>query len=315
MAVSQGSSAASSANSTGSEGGQGGGGAGPDVNVNELLENFRQEMETPLSQGAAQINDLRQQNAQTQKVLERIKAAVSGDEGDGKGAGDPIDTQIEHLQGQVDQYIAAAIEAERRGKPIPLTVNSALEGFQGQIMLLKQIKTLQATNKELTGKVDRVSNPGHMIDQQAYAHLDSAVLNALNTVYGTTDDVEPVKEAQFKAVTSLIGKEINDLRANNPELWDRIRRNPQDQQKLVSHYVKQVIPPRARQLLEDEQVKKTPLTLADLQQAWKQTEQIEDQESQRELRAQLRPKILEHIYARSRGQRGQTERPRANDLF
>jgi hypothetical protein len=308
MVGQQGSSEGFSGNT---EGGSGEGSS--NVDVNALLEDFRSQMAEPLQQSQREVGELRQQGQKTQQILDKMKKVLNGDE-DAAAVVDPIDQQISHLQGQVDNYIAAAIEAERRGRPIPLTVNAALESFQGQISTLKQMKGLISSNKELAQKVDRFANPSAQIDNMAFSSLDSAVMNALNTVYGEGEDMQGVKEAQFKSITSLIGKEIRDLKENDPEIWDRIRRNPTDQKKLVAHFTKQVIPPRARQLLEEEQIKNTPLTLSDLKQAWEETADIEDPRARKEIRDQLRPQILEHVWSKSR-KGGGGGRARVNDVF
>ncbi|HBR25990.1 MAG TPA: hypothetical protein DD732_02950, partial [Rhizobiales bacterium] len=238
---------------------------------------MREQMEQPLTESRREIADLREGSKKTNKVLDNIRRAVSGDEKEGAAAVDPADAKIAHYQQQIDQYVQAAITAERQGRPIPLTVNAAIESLQGLIAQTEENKILRERLGKMESQVARVSDPGHNINMQAYSSMDSQVINALNTVYGSGDEYSDVKTAQFEAVSKLIIKEVKELQTNEPDVWDRIRRNPVDQKKLVNHFVTQVMPPKARQLMQDDEVRRTPLTLQDLQQAWEESKDLKNE--------------------------------------
>jgi hypothetical protein len=276
----------------------------------QRFESMGNELQTTRQQAEG----FRQQSAQTADVLNRIKSALTGEE---QAQLSEDDQEIAGHQAQIDEYIAAAIEAERRGKPIPLTINSAIKSAQAQIARIEQIKTMKGQIAALTGKVDKATDPSHSINAQAYSNFDSFAINALQQVYGTDPGMADVRDAQFGAVSKLIIGEIKAIQKEAPDMWDRIRRNPEDQKRLVTHYVKQVVPPRARELMEQDTIRKTPITLPDLKTAWDQAKEIDDPQARAEIQAKLRPQMLEMIYSRSRNSRGQGEnqRPGINDLF
>jgi len=245
------------------------------------------------------VADLREGHKKTSRVLDNIRRAVVGDESKAAEA-DPADAKIAHYQQQIDQYIAAAVQAERQGRPIPLTVNAAIESLQGLIAQTEENKLLRERLGKMESQVARVSDPSHNINMAAYSSIDSQVQNALNTIYGSGDEYSDVKTAQFQAISNLIIKEVKELQSEEPDVWERSRRNPVDQKKLVNHFVKQVMPPKARQLMEEDDIRKTPLTLADLQQAWEESKDLKNEAQRKEIQGQLRPQILEMVYSRSR---------------
>jgi len=305
-----------SQNSSGANQGGAQGGGGSDA-VQQMLQDHQQRFESmgnELQTTRQQAESFRQQSEKTAGVLDRIKGALTGDQAPKL---DPDDEEIAHYQGQIDEYIAAAIEAERRGKPIPVTINAAIKSFQGQIARIEQIKELKGRLSGIEGKVNQAADPQNQINMQAYSNIDSFTINALQQVYGAGQDMEDVRNAQFKSVASLLTAEIKSIQKDAPDLWDRIRRNPEDQKRIVTHYVKQVVPPRARELMEQDTIRKTPITLPDLKTAWDEAKEIEDPAVRAEIQAKLRPQMLEHIYSRSRNSRGQDQQQRTgiNDLF
>lgn len=287
----------SSAGSSGADGGQ-----DNEIDIGELTRDYQTRMgetQSALERSNHEIQQLRDSTTKSDKVLEGLRRVLSGDEGE--EAADPVEGEIAGLEAQIDQYLTAAVQAERAGRPIPLTVNAAVQSLRGQIEAKRQNQSLLKEIAQLRGTVDRVAHPEHGIDQQAFSDLDSKIINALETVYGTSPQMQGVKTAQWKAISELVSTEIKALRKKDPAVWDRIRRNPKDRSEMVAHFVKQAIPPRARQILEDEQVRNTPLTLSDLWGAWNDTKELKDPQQAIKLRQQLRPQILEMIAMKGRG--------------
>lgn len=293
----------------------GGGPSGDGANaLQQMLQQQAQQIQSfgqELAQSRQIATSSQAAAAAAQQTLDRLKGVLVGDKPE---AVSKEDQEIQHYQEQIDDYIATALEHERAGRPIPVTINAAIKAFQGNIARIQEIKALKGQFETVAAKVDRMADPQNAINQQAYANLDSLSIGMINQIYGNDDAQEDTKAGIFRAVSSMMTKEIKNIMETDPQLWDRIRRNPADQQTLVRHYVKQVVPPRAMQIMEEDNVRRTPLTLKDLEQAWDQTKQIDDPNAARELRQQLRPAILEQIFARSRSQR-RGDGPGVNDLF
>lgn len=293
-----------SQNSSGAEGGQGQGGGEGSADISQILEQHRQALEQQTSlfgQSQNEIKTLKDQNAATQAVLDRIKNAVGGGKAEDAAEADPFAAQIQHYTGLIDEYLGAAIEHERQGKPIPLTVKNAIESFQGHIKQLELNRSMSAELAKLKQQVAKATDPSHAIDQQAYGNIDSFVISGLDTVYGHGDQMEEVKTAQFRTVTQQITNEVKRLHKEDPDMWDRIRRNPADQRKLVNHFIKLSVPPRARELMEEDQIRKTPVTLPMLQEAWQESKEIKDPAQRAKIQSVLRHQILEATVMKGRG--------------
>jgi hypothetical protein len=109
-----------------------------------------------------------------------------------------------------------------------------------------------------------------MIDKTAYNNIDGHLTQALATIYGPQHDTRP----QFNAISQQLIAEISDLQKNEPDTWERIRRDPSAQRKLVNYFVEQSIPPKARQLLHEDHVRRTPLTGDELLGAFRETKEL-----------------------------------------
>ncbi len=205
------------------------------------------------------------------KTLDNLRKALMGDEGK-ESKLDPIDSQIQQAGAEIDQYLEAALAAERAGKPIPLTVNAAIKGLQFKIEALNDKKAHQKEMADMKAQLARLSDPGNRIDEQAFSAMDSHLTSALHTIYGPGD--EDTKNLQFEAISKQIGKEIRDLRKEDPEMWDRIRRDKNAQNKMVNHFVKKSIPPRARQIMEEDEIRRTPLGIGELRAAWNEAKEL-----------------------------------------
>lgn len=305
MSVNSGGSPAGSEGSTQGQGQGDTGGGDSQPNVHELLEQHRQALEQ--TQGLFQNSDnelrqLKDRNAKTESVIDGIRKALNGGDDKENNGPDPVDTEIKHYEELIDQYLGAAMEAERKGRPIPLTVKNAIESFQGHIKQLKVNKTQAAEIAELKKLVSQAVDPQTQIDNGAFASIDSMIVSSLNTLYGTDDpekgdgSVEQTKSEQFRAVARMIGSEIKSLRANDPDMWDRIRRSPQDQRKLVNHFVKRVIPPAAHKLMEEKQIQDTPITTGDLWAAFREAGEIKDGAEKKRVRDAIRQQLVQRMF-------------------
>jgi predicted RNase H-like nuclease (RuvC/YqgF family) len=116
-------SGAHSVSDSGDQGGSDVSSGGETTNFRELFERTNSE----LSQTREQTSRLQREFSQAQKknqeygqTIDRLKQALTGEDGDAQQVS-PAEQMVQSLEGEMDQYIQAAIDAERQGKPIPLT--------------------------------------------------------------------------------------------------------------------------------------------------------------------------------------------------
>lgn len=266
-------------------------GGAPDFQ--SMLAAMQQESGARYQELDSRYNATSKELGSTKETLDRLRAALSPETGGGKGDPGGFESKISAAEAQLDQYLAAAVEAERQKRPIPLTTNLAVQFFQQQIEMLKEKQTHQTELADMKRQLAALSNPERQIDVTAYSNIDTQVHTALQQVYGDNDDYAAQRTHQFDAITKQIGSEIKELKKDDPDLWDRIRRDPKSQAKLVRHFVEKNIPPRARQILEEDHVKKTPMTTNELMEAFREAkEKIKDPREREQITSRIRQELL-----------------------
>lgn len=278
-----------------------------------LFDRTNQELEQTKKQSTQLQTKLSQVEGEARKsseVVDRMRRALMGDEVD-QGQMDPYDKEIADLEAEMDQYLHAAIEAEKRGSPIPLTTKNGIDNLKNRIDFLQYKREMEKERQDLREQVKRLSNPSNTIDQQAYSNIDSHIVASLETIFGPQDT--QVKEAQFYAISKQIADEVSAIQKQDPQLWDRIRRDHKAQVRLVNNFVKQNIPPKARELLEQDRVRRTPLSTNELLSAWKEAKELAKTDpgmmrTVQELREQLVGRLWEK-------NAGKSSRVQMNDLY
>lgn len=175
------------------------------------------------SQHASQISE------QNHQMLSKLKEVFS--------------PQEKKADSWYDNVLRAAIEAEKNGNPIPLTVD-----------ISSQLKLTQEQNRILQEKLSKLeqrenwrSNPETSIDQAAYNHVDMFMSQELSSAF---DGNIPQPLAQ--AVTADLVQRIQHEQVNNPERWRQIRSNPDLMRTIVKNAVAQFVPPRARTIINQD---------------------------------------------------------------
>jgi hypothetical protein len=266
-----------------------GGSETPDFNA--MLEALQNDREQESSQWSQKYNQLEGQHKQTSQTLDKIRQVFAPDSDKSQSA---AEQRIAGFEAQLDHYMQAAIEAERRGQPIPLTTNLAIQLFQGKIEQEREREQLFGELAELKRTLNVVNNPETHLDNATYQNIDTSVLGAMDVLYGRQPS--DTKSFQFQAVTKAIGAEIRDLKRNDPELWAEIRRDPNRQNKLVQHFVKQTIPPKAREILMEDQIRREPMSTDELMSAFREADQIEDPGERQKIKVAIRQEIIGRKY-------------------
>lgn len=294
MSLASGASAGSSA-STATSGGEGKSAAtsGGAPDVSKVLESHQGAIKSTqdhLGKFSKEFEGLKSQQSKDSELLGKIRDVFSPEKQKGP---DPV----ADMEKQLDYYLAQAVEAEKRGQPIPLTTNLAVQFFQSQIQAHQEKAELMNELKALKGKLGQVSDPSATINNTAYSNIDASLINGLDQLYGQGEERTSQKAAQFDAISRQIAEHIQLMQKKAPAEWDKVRRSPAIQQKLVNHFLKQNLPPQAVKLIEQQKLMSTPMTQTELWQAFREAEQIENIDQRRKIRSEIRQQILEGMYS------------------
>jgi hypothetical protein len=172
-----------------------------------------------------QTQHLTQQTSKHDEVISKLEKVFSKAE--------------EKPDGWYDDVLQAALEAEKNGQPIPLTVKISTELRRAQENNQKLMQELEAIKQKQAVK----DNPGFQADQMAYNHMDMFMAQELKSHFG-----DAIPKATAAAVTQDLSQKIAEEQRNNPQRWQQIRSNPEMMARIVRNAVATTIPPRARQI-------------------------------------------------------------------
>jgi hypothetical protein len=277
-------------------------GGGAQINYQELFESTKADLgkaQGELGRQRQTISQLSKKTAETDKTIGALRNVFAPEQ----QQSDPTEDRLSQLEAELDQVIATGIEYEKAGRPINVTVRNAVRSLEFQIEQEKRNRALNGELAEVKKKLDAVSNPDVQLDQRAGQIMDDALMTALDTVYGVGDELGDTKVAQWNAIIQQMAAEVKGLKREKPELWNQIRRNPQKLHRLVNHFITKNMPPRARQLIEQEQLENEPVTMADLKQAYDEAKAIQDPRERNAWMTKIRQEILAFTYNRGSNER------------
>lgn len=253
---------------------QGQQGEGATTDYESIIAEQRQILEQQgdeLKHVRHEFDGFRRKSLETEGALDRIRKALNPDDQERKP--DPRALKSQRYEGDLDAILAESLKADRQGKSIPLTTKIGSDFYQFALEAQQREAEYERKISEMERKLETVMNPDRNLDNQAGLAMEGMLQSAMATVYGSEAESQPIRQAQFDASAKLIVNEINRLKREDPESWNRIRRNPADQQKMVSHFVKLAIPPKAREMLEMDHIRSTEMTEGELMAAWQQAKE------------------------------------------
>lgn len=276
------------------------GGGVDDVDYRKLFDSTQKELASTQEQSKklhSELQGVRTESQETKQTIQALKKALMGD---GEGAKSAIDNRLSGIDTQIDQLLETAMEFDRAGKPINVTTEIGLNALKFQKEVLPMLEQLKQQNEELKAQLKQVSNPSTHLDNVAYGNFDNQVMSAIDNLY-SPDDME-TREVQFDAITKRIANDVKDMQQNDPKLWDRVRRDKNAQIKLVNHHVKMTIPPKARELLENDRIQKEPMSTPELMNAWRQAKEAGEKDpEQKRIAGEIRLELLSRMAEKSIG--------------
>lgn len=156
--------------------------------------------------------------------------------------------------GWYDDVLRTALEAEKAGQPIPLTLKISTELLQAQ----KQNAAMMKELAELKQRENIKSNPEFQMNQAAFTQIDQYMAQTLDSAFEGN-----IPKQIAMAVTQDLVEKITEEQRTNPQRWNKIRSSPQMMQQIVQNAVGQFIPPRARAIAEQYQTENQQYTAED----------------------------------------------------
>lgn len=209
---------------------------------------------------------------------------------------------VQHLEEQMDYYLEQAMEAKAKGVPMPLTTNLAIQSFQNLVALHNQVAEFKKEIAELKSGVNQANDPQAPINNMAYATMETFLQSAIDGMYGDNPASTPIRSSIYKAAVDMIGANLKELQTKAPAQWDRVRRNTNELQKIVNSAIRQLVPPKAMELMQHDELQNTPMQEGELWAAFREADTIKDANERRRVRTAIRQDILELQANRNRRQ-------------
>ncbi len=207
----------------------------------------------------------KKETAGDREILARLRTALSPET---KAAPDPIAA----FESQMDGFLEQAMEFRSRGVELPVTTKIAMDFYQSQLENLKVIAELKKQVSELKGGVDKANDPEAPANNVAYTQMETFLQQSLDSLYGTDPKQNAAKSRVYGAVTQALSDDLKALQKQNPAQWDMLRRNPMKLQAVVNDVLRTIVPPKALQMIDQEQLQNTPQSAGELWAAFREAQ-------------------------------------------
>ena len=237
----------------------------------------RQQAE--LNRSGETIKTLRGELDKNSSITEKLRKVFVGDD----EAPDPYKQRSASFEALAAELDREALEDQKRGgKGLPLTTKIGKELSEFARATLTQNQKLEQDIKELKNKVDVQSNPAVQNMQRITMVADNMTDEALEVMYPGEDSAQ-VRQFMGDSVRTMINKEIRQMVKNNE--MDDIKKlnNPKAVRGMVNHFMAQILPPKAREILENERIQNEPANPKDLMIAFREAStNLENAETDKE---------------------------------
>lgn len=275
------------------------------IDYQQIIEDYRGklgEQGKQLGSLKSELEETKKKFANTEGIFSKMKNIFTGKE---EQKPDPVKAKKSQHEQSMDYVLSQVLAAQKQGREMPVTAKIGTDLYALASDYEERFAKQQEVIDKLNQKIEMLSSPDTSLDVNAGHRLETMLMGALDTVYGDTDDSTRIKAAQFDSAARLIGEEIKDLKENDPQKWNRIRRDQSAMQKMVNHFVKMTIPPKAREIMEKEHIENEPTSIQDLWAAFKEAKEASVKDPRfKEIAEKIRHEILEHEFAGKRGGKG-----------
>lgn len=287
------------------------------IDYGEMLRNQQDE----LARTGKTVEELRQELGKSHGVLGRVQKAFSGEEEEKLTPYQQRMREFDELATYLDQQSLESQKQGGQGLPITTKIGKQLATYGKEAEA--RAEKLEQEVAALKDAMKRQQNPAFQGLERAAFIMEGMVDEGLESLYGADANSKNIRAAQFNAVTARINSEIKDLMKNDPEALLKVQRNPKIMRKMVNHFMAEMLPPKVREMMDQERIQNTPMDVRDLYQAfaeareqWQEAQSKGDEKSETQY-SNLMTSIRHDILATQQGARrgGTPDKPSLNQLF
>ncbi len=229
--------------------------------------------------------------------------------------------EFDDLTAYLDQEARNNEKQGGQGLPITTKIGKQLAAYGKEAEA--RAEQLAGELAEIKAQLKRQQNPAFQGLERAAFIMEGMVDDALGSMYGEEAGSKPIRAAQFNAVTARINEEIKDLMKNDPEALLKVQRNPKIMRNMVNHFMAEMLPPKVRQMMDQERIQNEVMPVQQLYQAfaeardqWQEAQASGDSKAEAHF-SNLMTSVRHDILAAQQGARrgGTPDKPSLNQLF
>lgn len=265
-----------------------GDGDGSDIETQAFLREFQQTKD--------ELGSTKKSLADQSKAIESMRQGlrqIAGGEPTRNKSDDPDLAELEEVEARIDKVMKMFEDAAEKGQKMPITKEAALAMFDSQIAQIKKNIDQRKEMKKLEAEVAALKDPETRANNEAFQAMDLLIQNHAENLFGPGDATEAQKEGFAMAVVKQINDEIKRLIETDQASWRKIRRSPNLRERMVTYFVEQNIPAKAKQIIEQERMAKHEFSMGELQAAFMEAKRIKDPDKRRERVAMIREKMMD----------------------
>lgn len=222
---------------------------------------------------------------QSDRTINKLKEAFGGDRPDEVSA---PEAHLRTLEAELDAALQRAYTDQRAPRTAALEVQLAQERYENA----KRLYALEQKFDGANAKLGQVSHPEYVADQKAYDDLTTFVDRSLKQLYGDDPQLATVRSHQTKAISLQLVDEIKRFQAQDPKGWQEMRRDPNTLAQWTNNIIKQNIPPQARKIIEQEQLKNYEFSADELYQAHREAQKMPPSKERDRIMTNIRRDIM-----------------------
>ncbi len=235
--------------------------------------------ETMLSGLESEVKESKAESKASKEQLEAIRKVFSNETA-------PPPEEIE-----LQEFMADFEAARKRGIEMPITEKLAKKLADNKKSQSSELAELKEKIKKLEAAAGAISDPGYQSETAALYKMSDILVDTLKGMYGAVDThIE-------NAVAQKIRNEIDRIKKEAPDNWNEIRKSERLQKAMVNHFVKQVIPVKARELMDKEVAENTPIDMNALGKAFKEAKEMKDPEQRSKAIRYVRQQYWAHKFS------------------
>jgi hypothetical protein len=226
-----------------------------DIDYSQQIEDFGETLlrqQEALKESGATISSLKGELEGTRTTIDKLRKVFVNEE-------EPKQDKKAEFKKLLDDVNNAELEDKRRGgKGLPLTTKIGKEFSEFAQTTLEKNEKLEKEVAEMKKQLELQSNSAFQNMQRVSHVAENMVEEALDKLYGDDPDAKQVKEFQGESIKAMIHKEIKDMVSKKE--YDNIKKlnNPKNVRAMVSHFASKILPPKVRQILDEEHIKNQP---------------------------------------------------------